>query len=267
MDKPALRDLLERHAAAVNVPEFVKDDPVQFPRSFDDKRDIEIAALLVSTISWGRRPMILNDARKLLDIMDNEPYRFVMKGDIEGVGDMNIHRTFFGRNLRHYLRGLRAVYRKHTTLEDAVRANGASDAWDVAAILNRALCDANGGCGDSRCLPLSLDTAALKRLNMALRWLVRDDGIVDMGVWTVLKPARLYIPLDVHVGNVSRQLGLLDRKANDRKSVMMLTAALASMRPHDPVYYDYALFGIGVNGLDAGTGIFGGTPGAPGKGQ
>lgn len=81
---------------------------------------------------------------------------------------------------------------------------------------------------------------------MALRWLVRDDGIVDMGLWKALTPAQLFIPLDVHVGNVSRELGLLTRKANDRKSVMELTEVLRSFRPDDPVIYDYALFGIGI---------------------
>ena len=81
---------------------------------------------------------------------------------------------------------------------------------------------------------------------MALRWLVRDDGIVDLGLWRSLRPADLYIPLDVHVGNISRGLGLIDRRANDRKAVEQLTAVLRELRPDDPVYYDYALFGIGV---------------------
>ncbi len=98
-----------------------------------------------------------------------------------------------------------------------------------------------------RCLPLGLDKSALKRFNMALRWLVRDDGIVDMGVWKALKPSQLFIPLDVHVGNVSRGLGLLDRKQNDRRAVEELTATLRTLRPADPVVYDFALFGIGID--------------------
>jgi uncharacterized protein (TIGR02757 family) len=82
---------------------------------------------------------------------------------------------------------------------------------------------------------------------MALRWLVRNDGIVDLGIWKVLKPSQLFIPLDVHVGNVSRELGLLNRKANDRRSVLELTETLRSFNPDDPILYDYALFGIGVS--------------------
>ena len=106
--------------------------------------------------------------------------------------------------------------------------------------------EANGGSTNSRCLPTKLNNTALKRINMALRWLVRDDGIVDMGVWNAIKPSQLFIPLDVHVGNTARALGLITRKANDKKTVLELTDILRQMRPSDPVVYDYALFGIGI---------------------
>ena len=113
--------------------------------------------------------------------------------------------------------------------------------------MNKVLIQANNGEKHSRCLPGNLDNTALKRINMALRWLVRDDGIVDMGVWNIIKPSQLFIPLDVHVGNVSRDLGLLTRKANDKRATIELTEVLRSIRPHDPIWYDYALFGIGIN--------------------
>ena len=100
-----------------------------------------------------------------------------------------------------------------------------------------------------------LDTTALKRINMALRWLVRRDGIVDMGVWTSIKPSQLFIPLDVHVGNTARALGLLQRRGNDRKAVEQLTALLRTLRPDDPVLYDFALFGIGVGNRYTGGGV------------
>jgi len=109
------------------------------------------------------------------------------------------------------------------------------------------MADANGGATDSRCLPTNLTNTALKRINMALRWLVRDDGIVDMGVWTAIKPSQLFIPLDVHGGNTARALGLIDRRANDKKTVLALTSLLRKFRPDDPVIYDYALFGVGIN--------------------
>lgn len=244
-------NLLEAEAARIDNPEFIKDDPVQFPRRFSALPDIEIASLLSSTIAWGNRKMICRNCEKMLRLMDYQPHNYVMDEGYEELPDGNIHRTFFNANFRHYLRGLRSIYTRYATLQDFARANAVdceeAPAWRLATLINAALADANGGCIDSRCLPQNLRTTALKRLNMALRWLVRNDGIVDLGVWDVITPAQLYIPLDVHVQDVARQLGLLSRKSNDRKAVEELTAVLREGRPDDPVYYDYALFGIGMN--------------------
>lgn len=248
---PDIADLLNREAARYNSPDFIAADPVQFPRMFSDRRDIEIAALLASTIAWGNRTMICRSANKMFSLMDWQPYNYVMDRGYEELPEGNIHRTFFNRNLRHYLRGLHDVYARHGSLEEFAVACGApaseAPSWHLADALNRALADANGGCDDCRCLPLGLDKSALKRFNMALRWLVRDDGIVDMGVWKAITPAQLFIPLDVHVGNVSRSLGILDRRQNDRRAVEQLTATLRTLRPADPVVYDFALFGIGID--------------------
>lgn len=246
-----LRELLDSEAARINSPEFIGADPVQFPRRFSAVPDIEIAALLSATIAWGNRKMICSNCNKMLALMDNQPHAYVMDEGYEDLPDMNIHRTFFARDMRHWLRGLRGIYSRYATLADFAIAEGiaASEApaWSLVEALNRELKEANGGCADSRCLPHNLATTALKRINMALRWLVRDDGIVDMGVWRhVLLPSQLYIPLDVHVGDTARQLGLVTRRADDRRTVNELTAALRRFRPDDPVVYDYALFGIGM---------------------
>ena len=183
--------------------------------------------------------------------MDWQPYKYVMeKGYDELTENDNIHRTFFNRNLIHYLRGLNAIYSRHSTLEDYAKSVGAAHSqapsWALANAINEELSRANSGTCDCRCLPLGLDKSALKRFNMALRWLVRDDGIVDLGVWSAIKPSQLFIPLDVHVGNVSRGLGLLERKANDRLAVEELTSVLRTLDPDDPVRYDFALFSIGI---------------------
>lgn len=244
-------NLLDSEARRINSPEFIANDPVQFPRLFSDVRDIEIAALLSATIAWGNRKMICNNCNKMLRLMDFRPYDFVRDNGYDDLPEGNIHRTFFTGNLRYYLRGLNSVYARYGSLQDFARSKhiGLSEApaWDLARHLNTALCEANGGKGDSRCLPQNLDTTALKRLNMALRWLVRNDGIVDLGVWDVITPAQLYIPLDVHVGRISRELGLLNRRSDDRKAAVELTGRLRRYRPDDPVLYDYALFGIGVS--------------------
>ncbi|MCM1066440.1 MAG: TIGR02757 family protein [Muribaculaceae bacterium] len=256
MTASELKDNLDALVERYNVAAFAEKDPVQFPRRFSDKRDIEISALLTSTIAWGRRPMILNNAEKLHALLQHEPYRFISEGDIDGISEANIHRTFFGRHLRYFLRGLREVYSRYGSLEDFALACGApgaeAPAWVLADALNKELRDANSTCpldGPSRCLPDKVADSALKRFNMALRWLVRRDGIVDIGCWDALHPSQLYIPLDVHSANTSRALGLLSRKQNDRRAVVELTEALRRMRPDDPTVYDFALFGAGEAGL------------------
>lgn len=245
--------LLEREAERIHTPEFVKADPVQFPRRFSRKDDVEIVSLLGSHLAWGNRKMICRDITRLLDRMEGEPARWIRDGAFETIGDEeNIHRTFFGRNLKHFCRGLRKILAENQTVDDFCRRSGASlteaPAWTLAAAMNQQMAEANRGQSDSRCLPLALNSSALKRLNMALRWLVRkDDGIVDLGIWDSLSPAQLYIPVDVHVGNTSRALGLTTRKANDRRTAEEITEALRLLRPDDPTYYDFALFGVGVS--------------------
>lgn len=242
--------LLESEAQRINSPQFIAADPVQFPRRFSSLQDIEIASLLSATIAWGNRTMICRDADKMLALMGHDPYNYVMEQGYEDLPDCNIHRTFFAKNLRHFLRGLHRIYAAHGSLQQFARSRGINreefPSWVLVEHINHELAQANGGATDSRCLPLNLRTTALKRVNMALRWLVRDDGIVDLGVWDILKPSQLFIPLDVHVGNTARELGLLERKADDRRSAVELTLTLARRRPDDPVWFDYALFGIGI---------------------
>ena len=245
--------LLEEEALKMNHPDFIADDPVQFPRRFSDLRDIEIVSLLVSSIAWGNRKMILRDAEKMLALMEYQPYRYLMEKGYEELPDgQNIHRTFFTQNFKHFLRGLNKVYNSFESIDDMVRRTGIAEnetpAWEIASNLNRIFKEVSNGKSDSRCLPLDTDKTALKRLNMALRWLVRNDGIVDMGVWTSLKPSQLFIPLDVHVAGVSRDLGLLERRSNDRRAVIELTETFREIKPEDPVVFDFALFGIGVTG-------------------
>lgn len=250
-----LKQRLDSLADRYNTPSFVDNDPVQFPRRFSDLRDIEISALLTSTIAWGRRSMILSNAEKIESILWHEPYHFITEGDIDAISDANIHRTFFGRHLRYFLRGLRELYHRYGSLENFAVTIGATTSnapsWLIAERLNALMSDANTLSpieGPTRCLPDKPEKSALKRFNMALRWLVRNDGIVDIGCWSALKPSQLFIPLDVHSANTSRTLGLLERKQNDRRAVEDLTTVLRSMRPDDPTIYDFALFGAGESG-------------------
>ena len=244
-------ELLDREATRINRPEFIGNDPVQFPRRFSRRQDIETVAFLSAIIAWGRRTMICRDAERMLTLMDHEPYAYVMEQGYEDLDPrMNLHRTFFAEHFQWFLRGLRRIFRDYGSLDSFSAAVGAgkceAPAWKLVEEMERVMRDENQGLDCPQCLPVNLRNTALKRVNMALRWLVRDDGIVDMGIWESIPKSKLYIPLDVHAGNTARSLGLLDRKANDRKSAELLTSELAAIRPEDPVFYDYALFGIGV---------------------
>lgn len=245
-----IKELLESEAKRINNPSFIDKDPVQFPRRYETLQDIEIVSFLSAMLAWGNRKMICRDIERLLSLMDNNPYAYVMEKGYEDLDPkLNIHRTFFASHLQHFLRGLRKIYKNYGSLDAFASENNIGEeeapSWKLVELINKILEQENGS-SSSRCLPLNLNQSALKRVNMALRWLVRDDGIVDMGVWKSIPKNKLFIPLDVHVGNVSRELGLLSRKANDRKSVEELTGVLRQLKPEDPAIYDFALFGIGV---------------------
>lgn len=247
---------LDEAASRINNPSFIDNDPVQFThrlaRQGADLVDIETVALLTAHISWGRRPMILRNCQRMLDMMGPNPgLCFVMEGLYEKIPDeVNIHRTFFGRNLKYICRGLREIYMEYGTMQNLVRRAHIADfgkaPWHLLQVLNSFIEQANKNHPTVQALPLDYERTAAKRFCMMMRWLVRNDGIVDTGVWDCMKPSDLFIPLDVHVGNTSRLLGLIDRKQNDRRTVEELTAVLRTLRPHDPCLYDFALFGLGI---------------------
>jgi TIGR02757 family protein len=243
-----MKNFLDEQVQLINTPAFIASDPVQFPHRYKRLQDIEIVSFIVATIAWGRREMILRDAERMLSVMGESPYNYVMNEDYKNLGSKNVHRTFFEDDLAYLLRGFHKIYTENKSIECLLEKHNVHNAWQIAAVLQNELQAANNGKTNARnCISLHFEKSALKRLNMALRWLVRNDGIVDLGVWKVLKPSELYIPLDVHVGNTARKLGILKRKSNDRKAVEELTAVLRDFCPEDPVKYDFALFGIGIN--------------------
>lgn len=246
-----LRVFLDKEAARINHPDFIFNDPVQFPHRFERLQDIEVVSFLSAAIAWGKRKMICDNCEKMLRIMENSPFEYVMDEAYEALPDeLNIHRTFFARNFKYMLRGFRAIFNQYGSLNDfagSVKVNESeAPSWSLVEQMRRVFSEANNGTTDSQCLPTQLRTTALKRINMALRWLVRNDGIVDLGVWDCIKPSQLFVPLDVHVGDTVRALGMIERKANDRRTVVEVTEQLRRMRPDDPVVYDFALFGIGI---------------------
>jgi uncharacterized protein (TIGR02757 family) len=241
-----MKDFLDEQVQLINVRSFIETDPVQFPRRYGRLQDIEIVSFVVSAITWGKREMILRSADRMLAKMGDSPYDYVMNEDYHALGDANIHRTFFEPDLTYMLRGFRKILLENDSIENFLQNHRAYDAWSIACTLQTEITSANNGKQNAKCLPLRFEKSALKRLNLALRWLVRNDDIVDLGVWKAMKPNQLYIPLDVHVAKVARELRLLQRKSNDRCAVEELTEILRRFCPQDPVKYDFALFGIGI---------------------
>ena len=175
--------------------------------------------------------------------MGRSPYAFVMEGNYRKLKDGCIHRTFFERDLRYFCKGLRACYRRYGSLE-ALFAS-AADVWEGIGLFRETMAQ---GAEYSKHIANPASNSACKRLHLALRWLVRQEGPVDLGLWKTISPAALYIPLDLHVGRAARHLGLLSdgRRANDKKAVVSLTERLREFCPEDPVKYDFALFGSSV---------------------
>ena len=241
-----LKYQLDQLYLEINKPEFIPKDPVQFPHRYEAGPDREIAAFLAATIAWGRRDLILKSAEKMFAIMKPSPYAFVMERNYRKLKDrgVSLHRTFFEGDLLYFCKGFRACYTKHESLE-ALFANAAGDIWEGISLFRETMASGNNG-RYTKHIANPASSSACKRLNLALRWLVRREGPVDMGLWKKISPASLFIPLDLHVGRMARHLGLLERQANDRKAVFALKERLREFCPEDPVKYDLALFGYSV---------------------
>ena len=237
---------LDNWYAKTSTPSFILLDPLQFPRRYSKREDIEIAAFLAATIAWGRRDLILRSAEKMFALMGKSPYDFIMSGDYKKLKNKNLHRTFFESDLKYFCKGFKHIYSKHGNIENLFASM--PDIWQGIALFREEMAKANKGHYSKHISnPGKPDGngSACKRLNLALRWLVRAQP-VDLGLWKSIKPSALFIPLDVHVARTARNLGLLERNSNDKKAVIELTKKLREFDENDPVKYDFALFGMGV---------------------
>jgi uncharacterized protein (TIGR02757 family) len=254
----ALKKRLDFWYGKINESEFIPADPVQFPRRYRAAADIEIAAFLAATIAWGRRDLILRSAERMFALLGPGPAAFVTAGDYRKLKDRCVHRTFFEPDLKYFCRGFKRCFETYGSLENLFASVIGADSsggsvWEGIALFRETMAAANGGRYTKHIANPGAGSAC-KRINLALRWLVRREGPVDLGLWKSVSPAALYIPLDLHVARTARRLGLLDsgRKANDRKAVTALTEKLRRFCPEDPVKYDLALFGMGVEDAVSG---------------
>jgi uncharacterized protein (TIGR02757 family) len=250
MTNSELQTFLDEKVLQYNTLDFIESDPVQIPHLFSLKEDIEIAGFLSATIAWGNRKMIIKNSHKMMDLMGNSPYDFVMSHNdyqlekLEGF----VHRTFNSDDFKHFIKALKHIYINKGGLENIFIQNQTETSLQPAihalheiffeiphlTRTRKHVADPNKG-------------SVSKRINMCLRWFVRNDNAgVDLGIWKGISPSKLSCPLDVHSGNVARKLGLLTRKQNDGKALTELDSKLRELDPNDPVKYDFALFGLGV---------------------
>lgn len=245
-----LKDFLDSKVLQYNQLQFIETDPIQIPHQFNKKEDIEISAFLTATIAWGNRKSIINNANKLMQLLDNAPFDFVMHHSQSNLNTLQsfVHRTFNSIDCIQFIKNLQHIYKTHNGLEAVFKTHAQPHSLQYAIHqFKQHFFELPHQARTQKHVSDPLKGSAAKRINMFLRWMVRSDAAgVDFGIWQSLSPAQLSCPLDVHSGNVARQLGILTRKQNDAKALLELDTNLRKLDANDPVKYDFALFGLGV---------------------
>ncbi|MGB0522138.1 MAG: TIGR02757 family protein [Flammeovirgaceae bacterium] len=253
MNTQALKTFLDQKVLAVNRPNFIENDPICIPHQFTKKQDIEIMGFWAAVLAWGQRKTIINKCAELVEHMDGAPHDFMLhheESDLKRFLNFK-HRTFNATDALYFIAFFQDYYRKHDSLEQAFteQFNLQDETVEQALIHFHerffSLADAPDRTRKHVATPSR--KSACKRINMFLRWMVRkDEAGVDFGIWNTIRPAQLVCPLDVHVERVAKKLNLLQRKQSDWRAATELTANLRQFDPLDPVKYDFALFGLGL---------------------
>lgn len=245
-----LEELLNEKAAYYESLEFIKDDPILIPHLFSKKEDIEIAGFFAAVLAWGQRVTIIRNAKRILTFMDNEPHDFIINHTEADLKQINgfVHRTFNNDDLIGFMRSLQNIYKNHKGLENAFRFDTSQGIDQNLSSFKQLFFEPDHLPRTEKHLSNPLKKSSAKRLCMYLRWMVRSNAKgVDFGIWKNYQSSELKMPLDVHTGKIGRQLGLLKRKQNNWQAVEELTSSLLHYDSVDPIKYDFALFGMGVN--------------------
>ena len=254
MEQQELKELLEHLHDKYNRPEFIEPDPISIPHSFSNRADREIAGFFAATIAWGNRKAIVKSAQRMMQYMDYAPADFVRNASDKELASLQryVHRTLNGQDFTDFVLAIRGITERFGGIGHYFESEY-ERTKDLAAVLSSFRreffsCEHNIHCEKHLS---SIDKgAACKRLNMYLRWFVRhDDRGVDFGLWRKIPMSALYLPLDVHTGNMGRALGLLNRRQSDWKATVEITESLRTFDAEDPVRYDYSLFGAGIDGF------------------
>jgi uncharacterized protein (TIGR02757 family) len=250
---PSLHDVLEEKYRQYNCREFIADDPISIPHRFSHRQDIEITGFFAAVLAWGQRKTIISKCSELIGLMDGAPYDFIrghQENDLKRFLQFK-HRTFNATDALYFIDFLRNHYARHDSLEDAfvihLRPDDETVERGLVGFRNYFFAPEYAPQRTRKHISSPAAHSACKRLNMFLRWMVRqDDKGVDFGLWTRIQPGQLVCPCDVHVERMARRLGLITRKQMDWLTALQLTENLRQFDPADPVKYDFALFGLGL---------------------
>lgn len=249
-----MKEYLDKLVETFETPDFIKKDPIQFPRGFKNKEDIEISAFVSSTLAYGKREKIIEALGKLHNIMQNSPYEFVKSFEYnkdKHLFDNFSYRYTEGKDIALMFFVLNRAIKEHGSLENLFKKGFERDIKEglenfTLHLKEYALeLDNSVNRGFNHLIPSPKQGSACKRLNLFLKWLVRD-GCVDIGIWKSIPKSALMIPLDTHVARVSRKLGFTKRKSDDWKTAAEITEKLREYCPDDPTKYDFAIFGGGI---------------------
>jgi len=246
-----IKNLLDEKYNEFNNHRFIQTDPIQIPHRFSQKENIEISAFLTSIIAWGKRKMIINNANKMMNLLDNNPIDFILnasQNEIENLPDFK-HRTFNEIDFKFFIASLQNIYKNHGGLEAVFTKGYETDNTIKNSIIyfREVFFSIPFPERTSKHIANVVKNSAAKRINMFLMWLVRyDNRGVHFGLWKNIPTSSLMLPIDVHSGNTARRLGLLIRNANDWKAVEEISEQLRKFDSKDPIKYDFALFGLDI---------------------
>jgi uncharacterized protein (TIGR02757 family) len=249
MQDKKLLDFLNQKVAQYNQPSFIKDDPICIPHLFTQQQDIEIAGFFAAIFAWGNRLTIIQKAKELMQLMDNAPYDFCLNHrttDLKKLINFK-HRTFNTTDLFYFIEFFKHHYTTHKTLETAFTMHGKTIERMLSGFHHYFFSLDDVPARTKKHIATPERKSTCKRLNMFLRWMVRNDHKgVDFGIWKKISPAQLICPIDLHVARVARRFTIIQRKQTDWQTALELTNYLRTLDKDDPVKYDFALFGLGV---------------------
>lgn len=244
-----IKEILDNALQIYHNHKFIEYDPISIPHKFTLKQDIEIAAFFSAIFAWGSRKIIISKANMLMELMQNEPYNFILyhtKKDILSLKHFK-HRTFTYEDLKYFLYFLQKHYQQNSSIESAFTIGNTSNMFEILRNFRNYFFSFPHLHRTEKHVANVEKNASCKRLNMLLRWMVRKDNHgIDFGIWDKIKPSDLICPLDIHVSRVAFDLGIITTNNSDWKNAIALTHFLKKMNPQDPILYDYALFSLGA---------------------